>query len=160
MLSDETDRAAMAHLDLKQALHFAVKRYPGGVGAIAGAYGLNASTFQNKLNPTQPSCINVEEFEMILQSTRSALVLDAIGRIANCTWIDLGPLESMGDMAVLDTILSLVKSVGDLTGDLQRAIEDGVVTKREFERLKQDFKILCGAGYAVIERAEQLMVTE
>lgn len=157
MSSTEVDRAELAHLDLKQATHHAAKRHPLGIGGIAGAYGLNPHTFQNKLAPTQPSCINIEEFEMVLQATRSPLILDAIGRVANCTWIDLGSLENTGDLAVLDTILSLVNSVGQLTGDLQRAIADGVVTQREFAGLTQDFKSLCGKGYAVLERAEQLL---
>ncbi|MDB6061544.1 MAG: hypothetical protein JWM78_1647 [Verrucomicrobiaceae bacterium] len=154
---DNNERAQWAHLDLKQAIHHAAKQYPGGVGAIAGAYGYNAHTFQNKLNPTQPSCINVDEFESILQSTRSALILDAIGRLVSCAWVDLGQFDEIGDMAVLDTVNKLVQSVGQLTGDLQKALQDGSVSKRELDRLEQDFAMLTAAGHAVIERAKQFL---
>lgn len=152
---DNNERAQWAHLDLRQAVHHAAKQYPGGVGAIAGAYGFNAHTLQNKLNPTQPGCCNLEEFESVLQATRSPLILDAIGREVNCTWIDLGQFDSAGDLAVLDTVMKLVQSVGQLTGDLQKALADGYVDNRELARLEQDLKQLTSAGHAVIERAKQ-----
>lgn len=154
---DNSERAKWAHLDLKQAVHHAVKQYPGGVGAIAGAYGYNAHTFQNKLNPTQPSCINIDEFESTLQATRSPLILDAIGRLASCVWVDLIQFNDVGDMAVLDTVNKLVQSVGQLTGDLQKALSDGQVSERELNRLEQDLAMLTASGHAVIERAKQFL---
>lgn len=157
MTATNESRAVLAHLDLKQSAHHAAKRYPGGVGGLAGAYGYNARTLQNKLNPTQPACINLDEFESILQATRSPLILDAIARIVDCAWIDMGQFASLGDLAVLDTVNKLVSSVGQLTADLQKALDDGSVDQREIDRLEQDFRMLTAAGHAVVERARQYM---
>lgn len=155
---NNNERAQLAHLNLKQAVHHAAKQYPGGIGAIAGTYGYNPHTFQQKINPSQPGCINLEEFVDVLSATRSPLILDAIGREANCAWIDVGQFENAGDLAVLDTVNKLVHSVGQLTGDLHTSLADGYVDERELARLEQDFKQLTAAAHAIIERAKQFMI--
>jgi hypothetical protein len=63
---------------LQLACHQAAKTYPGGIKAIASQNGLNARTFQNKLNPAEPGCINPKEFEAVLRSTRSQQIVEAL----------------------------------------------------------------------------------
>lgn len=63
---------------LQLACHRAAKAHAGGAKAIAQQHGLNANTFQNKLNPAEPGCINLKEFEAILKTTRSQLIVEAL----------------------------------------------------------------------------------
>jgi len=58
--------------------HDAAKKYPGGITALAQRYGFNARTLQNKLNPSEPGCINLDEFTALLSATRDRRILDAI----------------------------------------------------------------------------------
>lgn len=67
---------------LQEAAHSAAKNSAKGIGGIARHYGFNAATFQNKLNPTQPGCINLRELTAILYETGSAEIIDTILRIA------------------------------------------------------------------------------
>lgn len=154
-MSNYEHRAELAHLNLQQAVHHAVKEYPGGVPAIAGIYGHNANTLQHKLNPANPTWINLREFEEILIATRSALVLDAVGRIAHCAWIDLGAFHHAGDLDVLETINELVQSVGRMCGALHQSLADGEVDKFELARLENHLAQLTGCGAAVIELAKK-----
>jgi len=66
---------------LQIACHRAAKSYPGGISAIAQDYGFNAHTFQNKLNPNEPNCINLKEFEAICRATKSQLIIDALAEL-------------------------------------------------------------------------------
>lgn len=63
---------------LQLACHEAAKTYPGGIKAIASQNGFNAHTFQNKLNPAEPGCINLKEFEAVLKATRSQKIVEAL----------------------------------------------------------------------------------
>lgn len=63
---------------LHTACHQAVKGHPGGAAAIAERHGLNARTLQNKLNASDPQGLSLKEFEAILKSTRSQLIVDAL----------------------------------------------------------------------------------
>lgn len=157
-MEDSKTRAAVAHYSLEQAVHFAAKNYVDGIDGIARAYGFNATTFQHKLNPVNPGSPNLKEFEAVLRATGSNVVLDAIGRITNCMFIPLNQFDHIGDMAVLDTVTQLVQRVGQMTGDLQKALADKKVTKRELRQLENDFAQIAAAGYAVVERAKQFMV--
>jgi len=66
---------------LQIACHRAAKNYPGGITAIADLYGFNRNTFQQKINPNEPGCINLREFEAILKATKSPLIVDALAEL-------------------------------------------------------------------------------
>jgi|GEM_PF-1931670 len=124
-------------LSLQQAIHAAAKRYPGGICAIATLYRFNPRTLQNKLNPTQPGSVNINEFEAILQCTRSTRVLDAIGYIARCTWIDLGQFDETAEQQVRETALRLLQDMAEITSDLQDALAAGAIKPRQLESFQQ-----------------------
>jgi len=67
---------------LQKAAHRAAKNSAKGIGGIARHYGFNSATFQNKLNPGEPGCINLWELAAILHETRSTEMLDIVRRIA------------------------------------------------------------------------------
>lgn len=145
-------------LSLPMAVHQALKGFkPGGLVGFAGAYGYNPRTLQNKVDPAQPSFINLVEFEDVLSATRSRQVLDAIGAITRTTWVDLGQFDAVGDLAMLDTVTQLVKRVGELSGTVHSALADGVVDTKELADLEHDLARLVAAGHAVVERAKQYM---
>ena len=124
-------------LSLQQAIHAAAKRYPGGICAIATLYRFNPRTLQNKLNPTQPGCVNIAEFEAVLKCTRSTRILDAIGYIARCAWIDLGRFDEAGEKQVRDTARVLLESMAEMTSDLQEALAAGSIKPRQLESFQE-----------------------
>lgn len=144
-------------LSLEQATHLAAKRAKGGVVAIAAAYGFNPRTFQNSLNPSQTThTLHAEHLEAVLEYSQSPLILDAIGRLANCTWVPLGNGE-LGDMAMLDAVTELVTRVGELTRSVQESLDDGRVDQDEWAGLQEALSRLVSAGHGVLKRAEQYM---
>lgn len=120
-------------MSLPQAIHAAAKRYPGGIRAIAALYQFNPRTLQNKMNPTQPGCVNIAEFEAVLTCTRSTRILDAIGYIAHCAWIDLGQFDEVGQRQVLDIARVLLQSVDEAAKGLRQSLAAGRVDPGQLE---------------------------
>lgn len=145
-------------LSLEQATHKAAKEEKGGIVAIAAAYGFNPDTFQKYLNPTQTGHPeHLAHFEAVLEYTQSPLILDALGRMTNTTWVALGQFGDVGDMAMLDSITQLVTRVGDMSRTVQESLADGRVDRNEYEELKRCLANLVAAGHAVVMRAEQYL---
>lgn len=139
-------------LSLQQAIHAAAKRYPGGICAIAALYRFNPRTLQNKMNPTQPGCVNVAEFEAVLKCTRSTRVLDAIGHIARCAWIDLGAFDEASQEQVWDAVRNLLHSVAELTADLQRSLGAGEIKFSQVDMFQCATGELIAALHASVAR--------
>jgi Phage regulatory protein CII (CP76) len=141
-----------AYLALQQAVHAAAKRYPGGIGSIAALYGFNPHTLQNKLNPAQPGCINIKEFQAVLTCTRSTRILDAVGAIARCGWIDLGQFDEASERQLREIAVELLHRVGWMIQDLQQGIAKEGVGLRELEIFHQAAAQLLAALHAGVTR--------
>lgn len=122
---------------MKQALHNAAKRYPGGIRAIAALCGVNAHTLQNKINPSQPGCVNIEEFAVVLKCTRSSRVLDAIGQMARCEWIDLGQFDECSERELRAAARDLLKRIGALSRKLRPVLAADGAAQDELEELQR-----------------------
>lgn len=143
-------------LSLQLACYQAVQSFPGGAPAVAGAFGWNPRTLQNKLNPTQPHKLTAEEVEGILQLTRDSRILDAIGSSASAVWIDVSEIEAIADdMAILDNVTKLVQRVGELSGKLHSSLADGEVDQNEMADLQSATIALTQSAFAVLEKAKQ-----
>jgi len=80
LISPNRNRQA-TKLDI--ACHAAAKKYPGGITALANQFGFNPRTLQNKLNPYEPGCINLDELKAILSATCDQGILDAITELVS-----------------------------------------------------------------------------
>lgn len=145
-------------LSLELACYQAVHEHPGGVRAVAATFGWNASTLQNKLNPTQTTHkLTANEVEGILDLTRDARILDAVCAKRNAVWIDLHRVAGVAtDMAMLDNITELVQRVGELSGKVHSSLEDGKVDSDELSDLETAVFRLNQSAFHVLERAKQL----
>ncbi|WP_041522972.1 phage regulatory CII family protein [Gilvimarinus agarilyticus] len=146
-------------LSLEIACYQAVRSFPGGVPAVAGAFGWNPRTLQNKLNPTQDTHkLTAVEVEGILQLTRDGRVLDALCAQYGAIWVDIGRVKnSPSDMAMLDNITETVTRVGELSRKVQESLADGVVDAEEMAQLERAVMRMCQGGFMVLERAKQFM---
>lgn len=137
------DRAEREVLPLNLSLYHAARDYPGGVKAVAAVHGLNATTLQHKLSPTQPSHTpNIFDLEAILDTTRDTRILDSLGEIAGgCLWVC--PLErresprSCEQRDVLDHLATIHERLGEMITSVRNSIEDGVVDDHERAELRK-----------------------
>lgn len=152
-----TEKENTTCLSLGMAAYRAAHDHPGGVPAIAGAFGWNPRTLQNKLNPTQEfHKLTVDELEGILQLTQDARILDAVCAQRDAMWVDLGRVKGVAsDMAMLDDITKLVERVGKLSGSVHSSLADGVVDDDEMHDLETCAMRLMQSALLVVERAKQ-----
>tara|TARA_R110002167_G_scaffold98718_13_gene259448 strand:+ start:1723 stop:2208 length:486 start_codon:yes stop_codon:yes gene_type:complete len=144
-------------LSLDLACYRAVHDYTGGVVAVAAVFGWSANTLQNKLNPTQAqNKLTAFEAEQILQLTKDVRILDALCQPVNALWIWGEPYQQVaGDMAMLDNVTELVQRTGELAGEIQQALADGVVDRDEIKRMQYALYRLQQSGVGAVKRAEQ-----
>ncbi|MEJ5039155.1 MULTISPECIES: phage regulatory CII family protein [unclassified Pseudomonas] len=134
------ERAKREVLPLDLALYHAVRDYPGGAAAIAGATGRNATTMQHKLSPTHPThVVNIQEFCEILEMTKDRRILDAVhAMVGDTIWQELSDAytEDMPETLTMG-IAMFFRQVADLSESWARNIGDGMVDDRELAEIQQ-----------------------
>lgn len=147
-------RAESCLLTLPMACYHAVHDHPGGVGAVAGAYGRNAGTLQNKLNPNvQSHVLSVADLEEIARLTKDERILQTV-----CSWFGAGywimPQGVLGDGSLFEQSAELAKEVGELMSEVTQALADGKVTPMEVQALDKAVMELAAAAKALVEQAK------
>ncbi|MEC6743260.1 phage regulatory CII family protein [Pseudomonas qingdaonensis] len=134
------ERAKREVLPLDLALYHAVRDYPGGAAAIAGATGRNATTMQHKLSPTHPThVVNIQEFCEILEMTKDRRILDAVhAMVGDTIWQELSDAytEDMPETLTMG-IAKFFRQVADLSESWARNIGDGMVDDQELAEIQQ-----------------------
>lgn len=136
------DRAQREVLPLNLALYHAAREYPGGIKAVAAVYGLNSTTLQHKLSPTQDTHTpNLADIEAVLATTRDPRILDSLGELAGgCLWVchterRLEP-RPPGQREVLEVIATLHERLGEMIAAVSDSLNDGIVDERERAELR------------------------
>ena len=137
------ERAQREVLPLNLALYHAAREYPGGVKAVAACYGLNPTTLQHKLSPTQATHIaNIDDLEAVLGATRDPRILDSLGELAGgCLW--LCPVERRvqprppEQREVLEVIATLHDRLGEMIAAVSDSLDDGIVDEHEHAELRK-----------------------
>lgn len=146
-------------LPLQTAIYHAVHDIRGGVGAIAGAYGYNARTLQNKVNlGCDTHLLNIKEFEAILAYTRDPRLMDSLcSTYGGAIWIDISGVDSESSSSMFGQIGEIATNVGQLTRNVAAALEDGRVTEDELALLEKSVLSLTQSAHGVIALAKSMM---
>lgn len=133
------ERARRALLTLPQALHHAVRDYPGGATAIAAVDGdTNPTTLNHKLSLTNTTHTpNIRDLELILDLTRDPRIVEAI--LHPIGWVGV----DVSDLRETDTPAALLAGIGDmlaresgLTLHLSKSLNDGEITVDELDEFE------------------------
>lgn len=158
MVMGSRERAKRAVMTLPQAIYHAVHDMPGGVGAVAGAYKFNESTFNKKVNlNSQGHRLTADEFEAVLGFTRDPRLMDSLCDIfGDAAWIDLRGLGKLGDSALILQVGELAQRVGQMAKDIAEAAADGRIDIHELSVLRKDAAQLHQTVAGIIARAEAM----
>lgn len=145
-------------LPLQTAIYHAVHDIRGGVGAIAGAYGYNARTLQNKVNlGCDTHLLNIKEFEAILAYTRDPRLMDSLcSAFGDAAWLDLRT-GTINDTQLISGAAELFERVGHMGRDIANAMLDGRITRDELSLLEKDAALLHQTLQAIIARATAML---
>lgn len=146
---------------LELACYHAVHDYPGQVKAVAAVFGWRASTLQNKLNPTQSTHkLTAHEAQQILDLTRDGRIVDALCAPMGITWLEQAKIDApAGDLSMLERSNDLLMASTALINEIVSALDDGVIDKDEWQRIKKRAYELQQSSSGVTETARQFQET-
>lgn len=152
------DRAQREVLPLNLALYHSAREHAGGVQAIAAVFGLNPTTLQHKLSPTQPTHIpNILDLEAVLTTTQDDRILDAIGELAGgALWVRPDACRAETDHGLIRIIAQLHDELGQMLDSVSTTTSDGIVDEHERAELRKRARHLMQAVLALELAAEQI----
>lgn len=127
-------------LTLAQALHHAVRNYPGGAAAIAAVEGSNATTLNHKLSLTGANNrhrLNIDDLQLILDLTRDQRIVDAILNPIGWVGVDVSELsETDTPRSLLAGISDMLTSEGELTRHLSKSLDNDEIDDGELAKFE------------------------
>ena len=124
---------------LDEAQHRIVHEFPGGAVKLAPLVGMRPGTLSNKVNPDYDGTqLFVSEAVAIQHATRRYDILTAEATILNHTCIPLGDFSSTSDTELLTAYARYHKEIGRTAAAISDALEDGRITRAEFECIRQE----------------------
>jgi len=146
-------------LPLRAAVYHSIHDIRGGVGAVAGAYGFNVNTLQNKININNEGrhVLTVPEFEAILSFTRDPRLMDSLCSIyRDAIWIDVSGMNDVTDTNMIMQLGQVSTDVGTLARNVALALADGVVTYDEVAMLEKTVMKLVQSAQSVLALAKAI----
>ncbi len=144
-------------MNIQDAAYNTAHDFPGGVSALAVRMGISANVLQNKVNPSQEyHKLTLNEAVKMQAITGDRRILHAMADSLGCVCIQLPSHDQAGDMELLDSFMSVVSELGDLSAEFQQSWADGKITPKEFERIKSEAYDVQARLAELLTRVERL----
>lgn len=121
--------------------------YPGNIEALAPRLGTTATKLRNRLSPAvrdmEPT---LKDFSMTIDMAQSAKMdaaLDPLHALAwrhGCVIIPVRDLEDISDDSILRGAVTAMQHIGDISGSLNEALDDGEITDRHMDKIEPKFR--------------------
>lgn len=124
-------------MNYKDAFHRTVHEAPGGCEALAVRLGYTAGLLRNKANPNSTTnVLTMDDASRVMEITENYDVLHALARQHGfvLTKIDEQPAS---DMAVLESVTDIWKSLGEVGTQVHTALADGRIDQREVRSIEK-----------------------
>lgn len=110
------------------------------IGDLALFMGKDTQVLRNKLNFNSDSAhLYVQEFEQIVDFTDANFaVAEYFAAKCNAVVFQLPAIQDDGDMSLLDSYMQIMKEMGDLAAEFQKAYADGSIDRKEFTRIANE----------------------
>lgn len=128
----------------QDAIHHVVHDFPGGAEALAPRIGRGAQVLRNKVTlegvagvrrSHEPTLADVAAITRITGDLR---VLDALAAEVGAVVLRLPVIESLGDAALLDMVLTVNDEYGQACAALRDGLADGEIDRQEFARIERE----------------------
>lgn len=146
-----SERECVAHMlgifsPLDEAQYRVVHEFPGGAVKLAPLCGMRPGTLSNKVNPEYDGTqLFVSEAVAIQHTANRFDILYAESALLNHTSIPLGDYSRVSDTELLTVYARYHAELGETAAAISSALEDGRITRAEFEHIKRE-------GYEDIQR--------
>lgn len=137
----------------KDAFHKTVHAAPGGVEALAVRMGMTAAVLRNKANPNHSyNRPTLDDVDLAMGITGDHSVLHALAQNHGFVCVRMEQEGSASDQAVLEMIARIWQGEGEVGTEVNQALADGRITKRELEKVRDAVTRLEGALEGMVVR--------
>lgn len=124
--------------DPVEALHADVLADSRGISGCARLIGRSPQVLYNKFSDSMPGNeLTGREERALADAVKSEAYVQAVCAHFDGVFVRL-PDAGLADDDLLETYLEIIKRMGELSADLTRARDDGVIEPHEFDRLRTD----------------------
>ena len=125
-------------MTFRHVLWLLARDYAGGARQLALDIGKPGKVFEQKLGLHDNAHVpNIDDAELVLDACPHGNVLAAeyFSNKANGVFVPLPDISNLGDMAMLDAYMQIMRELGDLANEFQLSYADGVISNIEFENI-------------------------
>lgn len=121
---------------LKQVVKDMCKEIPGGREAMAGALGMNLTTFNNNLYEKN-GCrfFEIHELEAMEDIAGNSLLADYFARRRGALLVDIPKFDDLDQVELFTKSVQTAAMRGHVDQIIQQALEDSVIDEKEAEEI-------------------------
>lgn len=139
----------------QDAFHQTVHGAQGGCEALAVRLGMSAAVLRNKANPnTSFNKVTLDDADRVMGLTGDYRVLEALAANHRRVCIEVEEGGSASDLAVLEIMTKCWATNGDFGAEVNRALEDGRVDRREIAAIRDSVLRANQAMHQLVARLE------
>lgn len=143
-------------MNISDAAYAVAHDYPGGTESLAPRIGISGAVLRGKVNPNDAAHkLTLAEALRMQTLTGDHRILHAMSEELGYVCIQL-PEAGASDMGLLDSFMSVLKELGEFSGEFRKDWEDGNIDATELARLRQEFYEMQQAGLALMHSIEGL----
>lgn len=135
---------------MKQTIIEMIEQIPGGKSAVAGFLGFTESELNNRLYQTKGQRFKNEELIAIQQEYGCTQFIDELCRLAGGRFVPNVAEDELDKVELANLQLHELSARGLLFALLEKALEDGEITSKEEDEIRQALsKHLAATQYSI-----------
>ncbi len=124
-------------MNILDAFHKTVHQAPGGCEAMAVRLGMSPQILRNKANPNNTANkVLLEDADQVIGITGDMRVLHALAANHSHVCVKIDPAATASDLAVLELVVQVMTSNGDVGAEVNRTLADGRVEQHEIKAVE------------------------
>jgi CHASE3 domain sensor protein len=128
-------------MNILDAFHATVHDADGGCEVVALRLGMNPGVLRNKANPNiATNKPTLEEADRLMGLTGDHRILQSLARNHGYVCIKMDEVENASDVAVLELVVKVMRTQGDVGKEMYDALADGRITQAELARVQKAVK--------------------
>ncbi|HET6807210.1 MAG TPA: phage regulatory CII family protein [Frateuria sp.] len=124
-------------MNVIDAARLTAQNYPGGAEALALRMGMTGALLRAKLNSSDRNRLYAEDVELMIDTSEDHRIIRELAATHGYTLQPIDRAPAADDASVLDLVLDVGKSGGELSRVICEALADGVITKNEMAAISR-----------------------
>jgi hypothetical protein len=124
-------------MNLMDAARHTAQAYPGGAEALAQRMGMSGPLLRAKLNDSDRNQLYLTDAELMVSLSNDHRIVREWAASLGYTLQPMEPEAARDDTSVLDLVLQVGRSGGELSRVICEALSDGVITRNEMAAISR-----------------------